>query len=853
MNRVRKQLSRGKRIKTGESNLASSSKFPKFLFAFTVFLALLVPIADGFAQNAAVPNAATPSIISQERPAIDSLKKQAADLANQMDKAASSDEALVDQRLKLEEVAKKLLGVGLAFRPRLAEINARLEQLGPPPAAGQPAEPEIVTSERNELAAEKAQINAMIGETEDTSLTVNQMIERIGEMRRELFARTLSQRVDINYSLGSEVADAAGSEAKTFARSVSSWWRFVISFKLKSFLAAAFFALVAALVLHFCARRFLGELFLRDPTVETPSYLSRLSAAFWSTLIPSAAVGVFLGTTYFFLNYFNVLRTDIAAMLSSLFIVIIIVYFIHRLAKAVLCADMPNWRLVHIAPKPARVLTFLITTTALINGLDYFLNTVNQVLASPLSLTVAKSLLATVLVGLLIIAIAWVKPLEEEETGNVRPWPKALRLFLICLGLFPIVAALLGYIGLARFVSQQIVVNGAFLVTMYLGFLTARAITAEHAFGSTSIGRSMQERFGIDETSLDQLGLVAGILTNIAVLLIGIPLILLQFGFQWSELQTWFLRLMTGFQIGNFSVSFTGIFTGLLLFVIGYFVTRWFQNWLDGSVMARGRVDSGVRNSIRTVVGYLGLAVAALIGVSAAGVNLSNLALVAGGLSLGIGFGLQNIVQNFVSGLILLVERPIKVGDWVEAGGVAGIVKKISVRATEVETFQRQSIIVPNSSLINDNVANWTHRNKLGRVDIPVGAAYGSDPRKVHAVLMEIGRSHPQVLKNPEPFVAFKGFGDSSLDFELRVFLADIYSIATVQNDLRFMIVEKFAEEKIEIPFPQTDINLRVEHIEAIADAITARRARPQADAGSGEKKEAAKVVGKTGVARIKI
>jgi len=833
----------GKRIETGGSTLVLSSKFPKFLFVFTIFLALLAPISQSFAQ----------SVIAEERPIIDSLKKQTADLSGQMDKSASSDETLVNLRLKLEDVSKKLLGVGLAFRPRLTEINARLEQLGSAPAEGQPPEPEIVTDERNRLTAEKAQINAMIGETEDTSLTVNQLIERIGEMRRELFARTLSQRVDINYSLGSEVMDAAGTEAQTLARSVSSWWRFVISFKLKSFLAAAFFALAAALVLHFGARRFLGELFLRNPAVESPSYLSRLSAAFWSTLIPSAAVGVFLGTTYFFLNYFNVLRSDIATMLSSLFTVIGIVYFIHRLAQAVLCADMPNWRLVHIAPQPARVLTYLITTTALINGLDYFLNTVNQVLSSPLSLTVAKSLLATVLVGLLIIAIAWVKPLEEEETGNVRPWPKALRVFLICLGLFPIVAALLGYIGLARFVSQQIVVNGAFLVTMYLGFLTVQAITAEHAFGSTAIGRSMQERFGIDETSLDQLGLVAGILTNLAVLLIGVPLILLQLGFQWSELQTWFLRLMTGFQIGNFSISFTGIFTGLLLFVIGYFVTRWFQNWLDGSVMARGRVDSGVRNSIRTVVGYLGLAVAALIGISAAGVNLSNLALVAGGLSLGIGFGLQNVVQNFVSGLILLVERPIKVGDWVEAGGVAGIVKKISVRATEVETFQRQSIIVPNSSLINDNVANWTHRNKLGRIDIPVGVAYGSDPRKVHEILMEIGRSHPQVLKNPEPFVAFKGFGDSSLDFELRVFLADIYSLAVIQNDLRFAIFEKFAEEKIEIPFPQRDINLRMEQIEAIAEAIAARKGKPQAGAENGEKKGTAKPAGKSSVAQIKI
>jgi potassium-dependent mechanosensitive channel len=829
--------------------LINSSRLSKFLFVVLMLLAALAPEGRVLAQTppAATAPAAVPpeqqSIVDQERPVIDSLKKQAADFSDAL-QSANNDEKLVNLRISLEDLSKKLLNAGLAFRPRLAEINARLEQLGNPPAEGQPPEPQIVTDERNKLATEKAQINAMIGETEDTSLTVNKMIERIGDMRRDLFARTLSQRVDINYG---EVASASGAEAQTFARVISSWWRFVALFKLNSFLAAAVLALAAALALHFGARRFLGELYLRDPAAEDPSYLSRLSAAFWSTLIPTVAVGVFLGTTYFLLDYFNVLRMDIATMLSSAFGVAVIVYFIHRLAKAILCPDMPNWRLVRIAPRPARVLTYLITATALINGLDYFFGTVNQILASPLSLTMAKSLLATVLVGLLIIAIAWVKPLENEETGAPRPWPRALRIFLICLGLFPIVAALLGYIGLARFASQQIVVNGAFLVTMYLGFLTARAITAEHAFGGTSIGRAMQRRFGMDETSLDQLGLIAGILINIAVLLVGIPLILLQIGFQWSELQTWFYRLMTGFQIGNFSISFTGIFTGLLLFVAGYFLTRWFQKWLDGSVMARGRVDSGVRNSIRTVVGYVGLALAALVGISAAGVNLSNLALIAGGLSLGIGFGLQNIVQNFVSGLILLAERPIKVGDWVEAGGVGGIVKKISVRATEVETFQRQSIIVPNSSLINGNVANWTYRNKLGRVDVPVAVvSYNNDPRKVHAVLLEIGRSHPQVLKNPEPFVSFKGFGSTALDFELRVFLADITNGAAVQNELRFLIVEKFADEGIKLTAPAPDTHLRIEHVQAIADAIIAARKAEEKGGdveGKGEPKPEAAVM----------
>jgi len=277
---------------------------------------------------------------------------------------------------------------------------------------------------------------------------------------------------------------------------------------------------------------------------------------------------------------------------------------------------------------------------------------------------------------------------------------------------------------------------------------------------------------------------------------------------------------MTGFQIGSISISLMGIFTGLALFVIVYLMTRWFQNWLDNSVMARGRVDSGVRNSIRTVVGYVGLVLAGLVAVSAAGFNLSSLALIAGGLSLGIGYGLQNIVQNFVSGLILLAERPFKVGDWVEAGTVSGIVKKISVRATEVETFQKQSIVVPNSTLINGNVGNWTLRNKLGRIDINVQASYTDEPRRVHALLLEIIRSHPSILKNPEPFVAFQSMTDSLMVFDCYAHVADITATGGIKNELRFQIVERFHAEGIQMASSSTDLVLGVSEIEKLSELM---------------------------------
>jgi small-conductance mechanosensitive channel len=794
----------------------------QIFLAISTILFVAGSLNPAAAQAPATAQPPVTGIVAEQRPVIDAVKKQIADYAQQLEKA-DTDAALADLRLNLEATAKKLLEIGVSFRPRVTEINSRLDQLGPPPAQGQPPEAQIVTDERTKLTTEKAEINAVLGETEDQLIAVNKLVDGTVDARRELFANTLSQRVDINYSLGSEIADAYGQELRTMNQVISSWWRFVIAFKWQSMLAAAFFAALAALVLLIGGQRTLGHLYLRDARIESPSYLSRLAVAFWSTLMRSLTVVVFLATTYLFMNYFNVLRPDIASLFYMLFSIIGIVYFVHALAQAVICPGAPNWRLVRVAPRPGRILMVLITATATITGLDYIADTINQIAASPLSLTVAKSLFATVLVGLLIIAIALLKPLEDEETGNVKPWPKAMRIFLYLVGLVPIVAALMGYIGLARFVSQQIVINGAVIVTMYLGFLTARAVSDENALAGTKLGRAVQARLGLDETALDQLGLVLSIVINIFVVMLGIPIILLLWGFQWSEMSAWFVAIATGFQIGSVNISLVAIAIGLLLFALFFGFTRWFQNWLDNRVMARGRLDSGVRNSIRTAVGYLGLGLAGVIGISAAGINLSSLALVAGGLSLGIGFGMQAIVSNFVSGLILLAERPFKVGDWIETGGVGGIVKKISVRATEVETFQRQSLIIPNSSFINGSVGNWTHRNKLGRVDIPIGVSHKVDPRRVHDILMEIARNHPLVLKNPEPFVAFNAISESVMQFEIRVHLADLSNSGTVQNEIRFTLIDRFAEEGIEIPYPQRDVNLHLEDAESIVEMLTDR------------------------------
>ncbi len=705
------------------------------------------------------------------------------------------DARLVEMRLQLENIQSDALESGVAFRPRLGEINAALEQLGPAPKEGEAAEPEETTARRSALTREKQQINAVLGKAEDLQIRANGLVNKISNLRRNLFSTRLLKRYDLDTAITSQVGAELQNEFQSVWRNNSSQWRFITNFKLHAALAATFFSLLAAIAFQVVGRRYVGRWIDKNPAAN-PAYLDRLGVAFWSTILPFVGLIVFVSLSFGLFDYFEVLRGESSKYLAGLIGVSLTTYFVYRLTHAVFSPSSPNWRLVQIESRPARWLTFLITLAALVVSLDGFLASISESLSSPLSVTIIKSLIAALIVGVILLIIARIKPFASPD-GVAQPWPTWLRISLYVLGGATIISALLGYVSLAQFLSRQVVLTGAWVVTAYIGLLASRAISDEGSFGKTAIGRWMKSSYHTEDTKLDQMGVLFSVLINILIVLTFLPYVLFQWGFQPGDIVVWMRRLATGFQIGTFTFSPLAIVTGLFVFVIGWFITRWFQGWLDGTVMARGKVDVGVRNSIRSIAGYAGLALAALIAISAAGLNLSNLALIAGGLSLGIGFGLQNVVSNFVSGLILLVERPFKAGDWIIAGDVSGTVRKISVRATEIETFQRQTVIMPNSVLINGAVRNWTHRNKMGRVDIPIGVIHASDPEQVHRVLLEIARAHPLVLKNPEPFVLLAGFSDTTLNFEVRVYLADISSSSGLQNDIRFAILRAFAKEKI--------------------------------------------------------
>jgi len=424
-------------------------------------------------------------------------------------------------------------------------------------------------------------------------------------------------------------------------------------------------------------------------------------------------------------------------------------------------------------------------------------------LLQAISLPIPLFRLYTVLTALVGLVFCWRWAAESVRQKDERfyRWPLRAGAFFLA---FIVVAEIWGKQGLAEFLFISLIRSTA-LVLGFMLFMYMIRGSLEWVFHRSSL-----QRAAFFYRSTDTIIRRVTIFVDVALCgLLFLPVILITWGV-FDSLPSAIKGLLTlGFSVGSqrISIGLVIISAGILY---GSFLASWMvQKVLIDEVLARRRVETGVRVSIARLVHYVFIFIGFLLALLALGFEFTKLTIILSALGIGIGFGLQSIVNNLVSGLILLFERPVRVGDFIELSGIWAEIKKIGLRATTVQTFDEADVIIPNSDLVSSQVVNWTLSNRRVRLIIPVGVAYGSDVSLVMETLMASARENSMIAKAPSPQVLFLNFGESSLDFELRVWVLDADNRLVVSSELHQEIDRRFREAKIEISFPQRDLHLR--------------------------------------------
>jgi potassium-dependent mechanosensitive channel len=640
----------------------------------------------------------------------------------------------------------------------LDAAKAQLNLLGPAPGAGQPPEPEQIAHSRAELDYRLGLLSAAEAGTKSANLRIDHLFNTIEDIRRRNFASILLQPIPgvYAYETWSRLPDYVPMALERLRDLVGAWWEGVADGQ--EVARNGVEASLLFLALSFASWRGVRRLRHWQGDCEPP-FWRRASSAAGVVLLRALPVTAPVVFAYAMLAAEQRLPDRLDWLFYVTAQMAVIIFTVAALVTTTLAPRAPAWRLIPVSDAGARRLCGLIILLAFVYGLTTLLYTITRLVQAPFALTIAVALPSSLLLAGLIVAILRTPLGSETAAAPSMRLFRAVRAVVWIIVAAIVACALAGYLPLARFLAQQLVVTGSILALIYLLLLWvdgfAKIVTDDNAVGS----RWLEERGQLERSRREQLALPISLLLKLAVLVLSVPFIMLQWGYTWPDIQDWYRQLFFGFHIGNTQVTFGALLASIIVFGLGYAAARLFQGWLDVQVLQPSGISGGVRHSIRTGVGYVGILIAALAAFSYAGFNLSSLAIVAGAFSIGIGFGLQNLVNNFVSGLILLAERPIRVGDLVVVGGEEGYVRKISVRSTEIETFDRAHVLIPNSSFVSDKVKNWTLRNSVRRVAISVGTAYACNPRQVREVLLKVARNNPDVLHTPEPVVDLREFG----------------------------------------------------------------------------------------------
>ena len=771
------------------------------------------PLSSSLARQPMGPPAPTPPPEKvQIGPLLDKLGASLKKIEASFENHALTDAELQDLRQQIDPISAALGDALDRLTPRLEAVKTRLDQLGPKPDDSAPPENPTVTDERADQQKLYNDTDELLKRARLLAVQADQMGAHITARRRALFTRSLFARAASigNPALWTEVWREAPADTAVI-KALFSQWISGINTRLDGARLPVFWgALGLIAVLYLPLSWLAGRVLARNLEAQKPSRLRKILGAWWIMLvitIPAVAMILVIGLVF---QEFDLNNAGLQPLMQACSETVIRIAAAAGVARGLFAPTRPNWRLPKLNDQTAEGLVRAAIMLACIVSVIRLFETLNDIVGASLPVAVTMRGLAAfagaVMLGVELWRFGSIAASDDcfgPEVAKERGWLDLLRVFSWAVVFVIAVSVMIGYAALGSFLLEQFFQVCAVASLLFMSVtLTEEAISAGLA-PTTKLGRRLIGSIGFNRNSLELTGVLLSGIVRLVLFVVAAGLVLAPWGLERSDVPIDFAAAFFGFKVGDVTISPFSIFISIGLFALAFGMFHAVLQWMDSKLFPHTNLDIGLRNSIRTSLGYLAFLVAAGLALGYLGLNFEKLAIVAGALSVGIGFGLQSIVNNFVSGLILLWERAVRVGDWIVVGGDQGFVRRINVRSTEIETFDRSQVIIPNSSLVTGVVTNLVRNDRTGRVVIPLTVAASADPERVREVLVAIAKANPLVLTIPAPQILFTGMSASALNFELRAFVGDVEASVRVKSDLNFAIFKRFKEEKFfDMPAP---------------------------------------------------
>ncbi|WP_315385596.1 DUF3772 domain-containing protein [uncultured Stenotrophomonas sp.] len=792
-----------------------------------MLLSVWLCMAPGaWAQATDDPTAQPKAQLSQAGKELDAIRDALADAETR-----ETLSSLFDRAMKVQRDADAAQG---ALQPELDQLDNRLTQLGTVPEGT--VEARELAQQRKGLNQQRADIASAIARAKLLAVDAKQLGADIEKMRVTQFSEELARKV--NSPLSPTLWRQFAKDVPADMQRLGALYRQGESTARKAIAqhgwTAPLTGLVLALLMFFPLRLWLRAAGRRYAASERApdGRLRRSGLAVWllavGTMLPGLAGVVLVGS----LDAIGAIPPRLQNVALMLQVATFIAAFITALSASLLVPKRPSWRLLNLDDAAAWRLRKYAWGAAGLTWISIVLVALNRAARTSTITTVAvDGLIAITYMALIIAILVSLARLHRRQTdeaeakleaqaqadAKAKPKPKGpprrsgwivvARLAGHVVVAAAVIATLLGYLNLALFVGQQLIWGAVVLMAASLLMKFADDLATWLLCPTSSVGRTVLLTTGLSESRIVQAGVLLSAALRIGVILLAVIALTAPFG-NVSALYGGLDTLSKGISLGdNITVKPSNILYAVLAFLLVWGVMQAFQRWLSDTYLPKTELDAGARNSISTVTRYLGIIAAVLWALTALGIGFERLALVVSALSVGIGFGLQAITQNFVSGLILLAERPVKIGDWVKLGDQEGDIKRINVRSTEIQVGDKSTLIVPNSELITKTVRNMTMGNAQGRIQIQFTVPLSTDVALVRQILLDAYTDHVGVLADPAPSVFIDSIANGQVAINSFAYTSGPRAVYGVRSDLYFTMLQKFAAAGIALSAP-TDIHL---------------------------------------------